>query len=138
MINTDHVLLYADLTYRIRGAIFNVYNELGFGHKEQVYHKALISELAELKIPFEKEVALNVRYKGESVGNYRPDLVIDGKVILELKAVEFMPKVYEKQLIHYLKSTGFQLGLLVNFGGSKLYIKRLVWTDQRGSAINPC
>ena len=128
MINTDKKLIYADLTYKIRGAIFVVYNTLGFGHKEHVYHKALIKELAELKIPHEDEASLGVKYKGETVGNYRADLVIDEKIIIELKAVEFMPKVYETQLIHYLKTTGFQLGLLVNFGAPKLQIKRLVWT----------
>ena len=125
-INTD--LLHADLTYGIRRAIFNVYNGLGFGHKEKVYQKALIQELQELNIPFKREVSLNVKYKGEDVGNYRPDFVIDDKVIVELKAVEFMPKSYETQLIHYLKTTGFQLGLLVNFGATKLYIKRLIWS----------
>lgn len=125
-INTD--LLYADLTYKVRGAIFNVYNVLGYGHKEQVYQKALSKELAVMNIPHKREVNLNVTYKEEKVGNYRPDFVIDDKVIIELKAVEFMPKTYETQLLHYLKTTGFQLGLLVNFGSPKLQIKRLVWT----------
>ncbi len=130
-------LLYGELTYKIRRAIFNVYNILVSGHKEQVYQKALIKELEELNIPYKKEVALEVKYKGVKVGNYRPDLVIDDKVIIELKAVEFMPKTFETQLLHYLKTTGFQLGLLVNFGASKLFIKRLVWTDPRESVLNP-
>ena len=121
-------LLYGELTYMIRKAIFNVYNILGSGHKEQVYQKALTKELDDLEIPYKREVALDVKYKGESVGNYRPDFVINDEVILELKAVEFMPKSYETQLIHYLKTTGFQLGLLVNFGATKLYIKRIIWT----------
>ena len=128
MINTDKKLIYADLTYRLRGAVFAVYNTLGSGHKEQVYQKALAKEMTELQIPYQREVSLNVSYKGEPVGNYRPDFVVDDKVIIELKAVEFMPKVYETQLVHYLKTTGFQLGLLVNFGAPKLQIKRLVWT----------
>ena len=74
-------------------------------------------------------------YKGTDVGNYRPDLVVEDKIILELKAVEFMPKTFETQLINYLKTTGYKLGLLVNFGAPKLYIKRLVWTDPRKSII---
>lgn len=121
-------LIYSELTYQLRGAVFAIYNELGFGHKEQVYQKALAKELDELQIPFQKEVSLNVKYKGDSVGNYRPDFVADDKVIIELKAVDFMPKSFETQLLHYLKTTGFQLGLLVNFGAPKLQIKRLVWT----------
>jgi GxxExxY protein len=128
MINTDKKLIYADTTYKIRGCLFNVYNELGFGHKEQIYQKALEKELLENKIAFSREKNLKVKYHGESVGNYRPDFIIDNKVIVELKAVEFVPKSFEQQLLHYLKTTGFNLSLLVNFGAPKLTIKRLVWT----------
>lgn len=142
MINTDRKrinadLLYADLTYSLRGAIFTVYNELGFGHKEQVYQKALMREFDDLKIPYKREANLEVSYKGKRVGNYRPDFVIDGKIVIEIKAVEFMPKSYEDQLVHYLKTTGYSLGLLVNFGSNRLYIKRLIWTqNQRKSLLN--
>jgi GxxExxY protein len=121
-------LLYGDLTYKVRGAIFAVYNELGFGHKEQVYQKALANEFQDKNISYNKELTLKVRYKNEVVGNYRPDFVIDDKFVIELKAVEFMPKTYETQLLYYLKSTGFPLGLLVNFGAPKLDIRRLILT----------
>lgn len=134
-IHTD--LLYADLTYKVRGAVFSVFNELGNGHKEQVYQRALEREFEELKIPYKKEVSLKVSYKGEAVGNYRPDFVIDDKIVVEIKAVEFMPKIFETQLVHYLKTTGFSLGLLVNFGSNRLYIKRLIWTkNPRESVVN--
>jgi GxxExxY protein len=129
-------LLYSDLTYKVRGAIFTVYNELGFGHKEQVYQRALEREFGELKIPYKKEVSLKVSYKGEAVGNYRPDFVIEDKIVIEIKALEFMPKTFEAQLIHYLKTTGFSLGLLINFGSERLFIKRLIWTHQRKSLLN--
>ena len=138
MINTDFKLIYADLTYKVRGAIFEVYNTLGHGHKEDIYQKSLAKEFEKRQIPFEREVSLQVKYKDEKVGNYRPDFVIDGKIIIELKAVDFMPKSHEEQLIHYLKTTGFEIGLLVNFGSPKLFIKRLIWTDQRKSAGNQC
>src|SRR3972149_9774636 len=108
MINTDKnqrkSLLYEDLTYKIRGAIFDVYNELGSGHKEILYQKALTKELKNRRINYSTESNLNVTYKGEKVGNYRPDIIVKGKIILELKAVEFMPKIYENQLMHYLKT----------------------------------
>ena len=140
MINTDQKqiiadtnFLYKDLSYQIRGAMFTVFNNLGFGHKEQVYQKALALELTELKIPFQRELSLNVNYKGSIVGHYRPDFVVDEKIIIELKAVEFIPKSYELQLLNYLKGTGFKLGFLVNFGSPKLLIKRLIWTKP----INP-
>ncbi len=126
-ISTD--LLYADLTYRVRGAIFNVYNELGFGHKEQVYQKALGKELHSINLPHKQEVDLAVKYKDEVVGKYRPDFVIDQKIIIEIKALDYMPSSFEDQLLHYLKTTGFKLGLLVNFGTPKLYIRRLIWTN---------
>lgn len=129
-IHADSKLIFADLTYKVRGAIFEVYNTLGSGHKEQVYQKSLEKELEVRKIPYKKEEKLDVKYKGERVGNYRPDFVVENKIIVEIKAVEFMPKSYEDQLIHYLKTTGFKVGLLVNLGQSRLYIKRLVWSKK--------
>jgi len=128
-INAD--LLYADLTYSIRGCVFSVYNELGFGHKESVYQKALTKEFESIDLSYKKEFPLKVSYKGVLVGNYRPDFIIDDKIIIELKAVEFVPKSYEIQLLQYLKATEFELGLLINFGGPTLYIKRLI--NQRKS-----
>lgn len=134
--NTDK-LLYEKLTYKIRGAIFKVYNELGFGHKENVYQKALEHELRKNKIKFDKEKALDVIYDGIRVGTYRPDFVIDGRILLELKAVPFLVKQAETQLIYYLKGTNFKLGLLTNFGSKKLVIKRKIWTGYpRKSVIN--
>lgn len=127
---TDSKLIYADLTYKVRGAIFNVYNALGPGHKEPVYGKALSSELTIARIPFETEISLDVKYRGFKVGNYRPDFIIDNCIILEIKATEFMPKIYEQQLIRYLKTTNFKVGLLVNFGQPTLFIKRLVWSKE--------
>lgn len=127
--NTDkRGLLYADITYKVRKAMFNVYNELGHGHKEQVYQKALVKEFDELKISYKREKDIDVFYKGKVVGNYRPDFIVEDKVIIEIKAVEFMPKVFEIQLLHYLKATEYELGLLVNFGAPRLFIKRLILT----------
>lgn len=122
-------LLYEKLTYKIRRALFNVYNNLGYGHKETVYQKALAKEFKDMNLPYQKESILKVKHKGETVGTYRPDFVIDNKVIIELKAVEFIPKSFENQLLHYLKSTKYNLGLLVNFGSPKLTIKRFLWTN---------
>ncbi|OGK39711.1 hypothetical protein A3A74_04415 [Candidatus Roizmanbacteria bacterium RIFCSPLOWO2_01_FULL_35_13] len=137
-------LLYEDLTYQIRKGCFNIYNSLGFGHKEHVYQKALAKELNSLKLNFVEEPILKVKYKEEVVGTYKPDFVIEEKIIVELKAVEFLPKSFEIQLLYYLKSTNYQLGLLINFGSPKLSIKRLVWTsnhpwqsDPRQSASHP-
>ena len=126
-------LIYADITYLVRKAIFAVYNTLGFGHKESVYQKALEVELTDLKVPFETQKKLPVKFKDKFVGSYQPDLIIDGKVIVELKSLSFIPEQLDAQLLQYLKITGFKLGLLVNFGSSKLFIKRLIMTNPRKS-----
>jgi len=121
-------LLYKDLTYRIRGAIFNVYNNLGFGHKESVYTNALSIEFEKNKIKHEREKNLIITYDSKIVGYYKPDFVVDNKIIIEIKSSEFMTINVEKQLIYYLKGTNYKLGLLVNFGGSKLIIRRKIWS----------
>lgn len=137
-------LLYEDLTFKIRKAAFSLYNSLGFGHKEQVYQKAFAKELNELKIKFVEEPTLQVKYRDQNVGTYKPDFVVEDKIIIEIKAVDFLPRTSEVQLLYYLKSTEYQLGLLINFGSPRLYIKRLIWTsnhpwpsDPRQSASHP-
>ena len=130
--------LYEDLSYKIRGCVFKIYNVLGFGHKENVYQKALAAEFKKIGINFEIEKVLPVLYDGKKVGTYKPDLIIDDKIIIELKAVSLMPKNYETQLTYYLKGTNYKLGFLINFGNKRLDIRCRVWTPnhQRQSAIN--
>jgi len=128
MENKVENFLYEDLTYKIRGCAFRVYNNLGFGHKEKIYQEALVCEFQREKIDFEKEKSLSVIYNDKKIGVYRPDFVINNKIIIEIKAVPFMPAIHEKQLTHYLKSTNYKLGLLINFGDKHLVIKRRIWT----------
>ncbi len=125
-------LLFSDLTYKIRGVVFKVYNTLGFGHKEVIYHKALAIEFKKENIDFKEEVPIDVIYEKTKVGVYRPDFVIDNKVIIEIKALPFMGKDPETQMLYYLKGTNFKLGLLINFGSNKLDIRRKIWS---GSAV---
>ena len=138
---TTDKLLYQKLTYKIRGAIFNVYNELGFDHKENVYHRALKIELAKWNLNFEDEKSLVVKYDNQIVGHYRPDFVVANKILIEIKAIPFLGKETQGQMLYYLKGTGFKLGLMINFGSPKLQIKRVIWTsnyhwtNQRKSAI---
>lgn len=127
MASQQSKLIYEDLTYKVRGAIFKVYNELGFGHKESVYCKALAIEFNKQEIPHKEEPRLEIKYDGVNVGVYVPDFLIDDKVIIEMKSVDFLPKEAEKQLVYYLKGTSYRLGFLVNFGGSKLEIIRKIW-----------
>ena len=116
-----------DLTYQINGAIYEVNRELGGGFLEKVYENALLKELVLRGIKAESQVSMTVRYKGESVGEYCADIVVEGIILLELKAVEMLKGIHEAQLLNYLKATGCKLGLLVNFTYPKAEIKRFVF-----------
>ena len=115
-----------ELTYQINGAIFEVNRILGAGFLEKVYENALLLELKERGLEAESQLPIKVKYKGETVGDYLADIVVENKVILELKAVESLQKIHEAQLLNYLRATGYKLGLLVNFTYPKAEIKRFV------------
>jgi len=125
-------LLYEDLTYKIRGIIYDVYNNLGSGHKEKVYQKALEIEFKSRDIKFSSEEKININYQDKTVGVYRPDLIIEDKIIIELKAQPFIGKNEKKQLWYYLKGSDYRLALLVNFGHEKLDVERFVYDSARG------
>ena len=128
-------LLYEDLTYKVRGAIFEVYNSLGYGHKEMVYQKALSIALKQNGIDFVSQPKLEVKYQNVKVGEYVPDFLVDNKLIIEIKSLEFMTKEADRQMLFYLKGTGYFLGLLVNFGKNKLDIRRKVWGYISGNLL---
>jgi len=115
-----------EITYIINGAIFEVNRILGPGFLEKVYEKALLIELRERGLKAENQVPINVKYKGADVGEYIADLLVEDKVIVELKTVESLTKVHEAQLLNYLQATGIKIGLLVNFKNQKAEIKRMV------------
>jgi GxxExxY protein len=119
-------LIYKEQTFKIRRCLMNVYNKLGPGFREETYKRALIKELRTNDIPFEREKPISIKYNGETIDEYRLDLIVFDKIILELKAVTDMHPMYEAQLLSYLKAAELKLGLLVNFGTNKLFIKRLV------------
>jgi GxxExxY protein len=111
----------SNLSYQIRGAIFEVYNELGPGLLESVYQKALIFELKSRKLRVESEVFLPVYYKGVKLEmNFRIDLLIEDKIVIEIKSVENLSSVHHKQLLNYLKLARKELGILVNFNTDTL------------------
>lgn len=126
--STDKKLLYGDLTYKIRGAMFAVHKALGSGHKEIVYQMALAREFQLANIPFVIEKILDIIYRDKKVGTYRPDFVVDDKVIIELKAVSFLTRDTEVQMSYYLRGSNYSLGLLVNFGSRRLEIRRRIYT----------
>lgn len=117
-------LLYENLSYRLRGIFFKVYNELGPGFKEEVYTKAVLKLLDENNICYEREKQFGINFRDQQIGATRLDLVVDKKIIVEIKATDLNNSLFEKQLLSYLKNTNLLLGFLVNFGMEKLYIKR--------------
>ncbi len=120
--------LYSDLTYKVIGALYVVHNELGSVHKENIYHKAVSIEFENQKINFEEEKTLPVKYKGQKIGVYRPDFIIEDKVILEIKVVPVITKAMFDQIFYYVKGSNYKLVLLANFGSSKLIVKRRIYT----------
>jgi GxxExxY protein len=115
-----------DVTYAINGAVFEVNRVLGPGFLEKVYENALLVELRIRGLKAESQVPIKVLYKENAVGEYIADILVEEKVIVELKTVEKLNKIHEAQLLNYLKATGIQVGLLVNFKHPRAEIKRMV------------
>lgn len=118
---------HKDITEAIIGAAFEVYNELGYGFLERVYHRALQVELLRRGRAAELEKRLVVRYKEVIVGEYDADLIVDGVVVVEIKIAPQYDKRDEAQLLNELKATSIKLGLLINFGRTKVEFKRLLF-----------
>ncbi len=116
---------HEELTHTVIGTCFEVIKELGEGFLESVYENALIIALRQKGIKAEPQVPLKVRFGGEVVGEFNADVLVENVLILELKAVKALIPEHQAQLINYLKATGMQTGLLINFGGSRVEYKRL-------------
>jgi len=116
---------HEELTKEIINAAYAVHNTLGYGFLERVYHNALILELEYRQIAVERQKKLVVCYRNESVGEFVPDIIVDGKVIVEVKSAENPVPAFEAQLLNYLKATNLEVGLLINFGRS-VQVKRMV------------
>ena len=117
---------HKELTSKIIECAFTVHNTLGFGFLENVYQNALMIELYKADLQAEKEKRIQIEYDGQVVGDYIADIVVEDKVILELKSVKEIHPAHEAQLVNYLKATGIEVGLLINFGAT-VEIKRKVF-----------
>ena len=115
-----------ELTYAISGAIFEVNNILGPGFLEKIYENALLIELRIRGLKTESQVPLKVLYKENVVGEYFADILVENRVIIELKTVECIERIHEAQVLNYLKAAGIKIGLLVNFKHQKAKIKMIV------------
>ena len=118
-------LLCEAITERALGCFFETYNELGPGFLESVYASAMCAVLEDQCIPFQREVALPVNFRGRCVGHFRADLVIAGKVVVELKAISHLWPIHEVQLVNYLRASGLSTGLLLNFGPRAQFRRRV-------------
>ncbi len=119
-------LIYADLTYGVRGALYDVYNDLRYlDLSEKGWEKALVIALADRGMPVQPQVEYELRYKGYRIGRFFVDMLVDDRLLLELKVQTALQAIDQAQVITYLKTTGLKLRLLVNFGGNALDIKRI-------------
>ena len=127
----ENRLIYEDITYKIRGAAFEVRKKLGLGHKEILYQKALAEEFRNLGLSFEQEKIVEVHYDNKKIGTYQPDFVVEQKIIVELKALPSYGRAEEEQVWSYIKGSSYRLALLINFGSRELEIKRIVYDTAR-------
>jgi len=119
-------LVHSDLTRQIIGAAMEVHTNLGPCFLESVYESAMAIELKHRNVPYEGQKAVPVMYKGEKARDFTCDFLVDGKVLVELKAIQIITEIEEAQVLNYLKATGLRVGLLVNFGQRSLKYKRLI------------
>ena len=117
---------YKEITEKIIGCAYVVYNKMGYGFLESVYEKCLLIELRKAGLKAESQQAITVYYENQIVGDFVADIVVEDSVILELKSVRRLAKVHEAQLVNYLVATGKEVGLLLNFGEEKVEVKRKV------------
>ncbi len=122
------VLKYKDITEKIIGASFEVHKFLGNGFQEVIYQRALAWEMAQAGLEFAREIEQDIFYKDlpEPIGRRRADFVVEGKVLVELKAMKELEDVHMAQVLNYLKAYRLEVGLLINFGSKSLTFKRLV------------
>jgi len=113
-----------DITHKIIGAAYKVFNTLGFGFLESVYKKAMIIELSKSNIKTEEEQPLKVYYDSQVVGEFYADLFVEDEIVVELKSVQSLAKDHEVQLVNYLNGLEKDIGLLINFGPSGVEVKR--------------
>jgi GxxExxY protein len=127
---TGVVLKHAELTEKITGIFYDVYNELGYGFLECVYEESLVIVLHEARLAVDRQILLPVWFRGHKVGHFRADVMVENSVLLELKSARSLDPAHEAQLLHYLKSTEIEVGMLLNFG-TRPQFRRLLFDNER-------
>lgn len=126
-------LLHKELSYEVHGAAIEVRKDFGPGHKEKLYQNAFAQELDRRSINFVKEPSVEIvsPKDGQKVGLYRPDFVVDGKIIVEMKAEKFVNRDEIKRIYDYLRNSKYELAYFINFASTKLFVKRIIFTNDR-------
>jgi len=130
-------MLQEELSGKIIGVFYSVYNTLGHGFLEKVYENAMMIELRKAGLNPEQQKRIDVYYDGEIVGEYFADIVVNDLIILELKVAEAIAPEHEAQLLNYLKGTEVELGLLFNFGPKPQFIRRILTNDKKTLRVGP-
>lgn len=126
----EHGLKHSDLSEKLIGIFFSIYNELGHGFLESVYEQAFSNATAEHGIFFQRQFAIPVFFHQQRIGDFRADLLVDGKILLELKTGREIDSSWEKQLLNYLRATEIEVGLLFNFGPQAQF-RRFVFENDK-------
>ncbi len=119
-------LIYPELSYRLMNILFKVHNKLGPKYQEKYYQRAIEIEFNKQKIPFEKEKYIRLKYEGENIGCYYIDFVIEKKIALEIKSLDYFKRDFTSQILAYLNTTNLRLGIIVNFNGERLQYRRYI------------
>jgi GxxExxY protein len=130
-------LIYQDVTEKIIKAFYNVYNTLGYGFLEKVYENALVYELDKLGLNTIQQKPIKVYYDKILVGEYFADIIVENKVVIELKAVDTFQESHASQLMNYLKATDIEVGLLLNFGQEPRFIRKIFTNDKKKIRNDP-
>jgi len=123
-------LKHRELTEKVIGVFYDVYNELGHGFLESVHEQALALALVHSGLTVERQLPIAVWFRGQQIGDFRADMIVEKKLLLELKAARTIDQAHEKQLLNYLRATDVEVGLLLNFG-VKPEFRRLVYENER-------
>ena len=123
-------LVHADLTEKLLGVYYDVFNEIGYSFLESVYRNAMHIALTEAELLVQREFPIPVWFRGHEIGQFRADLLVTNCVLLELKAVNALDRAHEAQILHYLRATEIEVGLLLNFGGSRPQFRRIVFANE--------
>ncbi len=127
------ILLHKELSYNLQGVAIEVRKNFGPGHKESLYQNAFAEELTSRNVKFlkEKNIKIHSPKTGKIIGYYKPDFILEDKVVVELKAVEKVPRVFIDQLYDYLRNSNYELGYFINFASPRLYMKRVIFTNDK-------